>query len=254
MVALPTTSVSPRGSGPSDGGISPYGLPPQTTAPAMPGMPAVMPAVKKPAQPVDAYMSPYTDDVISSALKNLNDVGTQRRNALGADAFASGAYGDARHGVEDANLTKDMADSAGALTAGLKGDAFDKSMGWLNTDLDRQTNIGFQNAALDNQYFQNQLAMMGFNLNQGQNYGDALMGLDQYDRGNNQQQDNVNYQDWLDKRNWDSTKLSEFLSSINGTPGQVGSSSTSPDNSWASLIGSALGGLQGNGGGLFGGN
>jgi hypothetical protein len=199
------------------------------------------------ASPVDAYKNPYTDDVLTSALKTLNDQGTQRRGQLGTEAFQSGAYGDARHGVEDANITKDLGSTAAQLTAGINSDAFDKAMGWLNTDTDRQTNTSEFNAGLDSQWFQNQLAAMGLDsqiqntaFTQGSSLVNALLGLDTYDKTGKQNQDNVDYQDWQDMQNWDANKLSQFLGFINGTPGQTGTQTSTPDNSWASMLASSL--------------
>lgn len=204
-----------------------------------------------PANPVDAYKSPYTSSVIDSALKNLNDVGQQRRNQLGTEAFQSGAYGDARHGVEDANLTTGLARASGDLSSQLNSDAFDKAMGWLNTDVDRQTNTAIANANLDNQWFSNQLAAMGLGnsissnaITQGQSLSNALLGLDTYDKNQQQTTDNLNYADWQDMQNWDANKLSQFLGFIAGAPTASSTTSntsrTTPDNSWASLIGSSL--------------
>lgn len=213
------------------------------------------------ASPVDRYMSPYTGAVLDSAMANLNKVGTQRRNQLGTEAFQSGAYGDSRHGVEDANLTTDLAKTAGDLTAGVNSDAFDKAMGWLGQDTDRQLGASEFNANLDQQNIQNQLQEMGLgndlwtnSLTQGQNYADALLGLDQYDRGYKQDVDNQKYQDFLDKSGWDSSQLSQFMNFINGTPGQTGTSTSTPNNQWASILGAALGNIKTSSGTkLFGG-
>lgn len=212
---------------------------------------------------VDAYRSPYTEGVLQPALKELDNIGQKRRNQLGTEAFGAGAYGDSRHGVESADLTGDMAKAAGELTAGVNADSWDKAMGWLNTDLDRQTSTAFNNANLENQWYSNQqsglnmaqmLEQMG--ITNSQSYADALLGLDEYDRGNTQDQLNVDFEDWLGKEGWDENRLNTFLGFISGTPGQTGTSttSTSPNNSWASMLGSALSGLKNTDGtSLFGG-
>jgi hypothetical protein len=201
------------------------------------------------APSVDAYMNPYKGAVLDSALDGLFKTGQQAKNQLGYDAFSSGAYGDARHGAEAGVLDSNLAKSAGELTAGINSDAFDKGMGWLNTDIDRQTNTALANANLDQNWFNSQLAAMGLGsqlqntaFTQGSSLVNALLGLDTYDKSQQQTEDNTNYQDWLDSQNWDANKLSQFLGFISGTPGQTGTSSTtnSPDNSWASLLGSSL--------------
>lgn len=197
---------------------------------------------------VDAYKSPYTGDVLGSALKKLNEQGQQRRNQLGTEAFGAGAYGDARHGVESASLTKDLASAAGDLTASVNSDAWDKAMGWLNTDLDRQVSTARDNANLEQNWFNNQMAGMNFesllgqtNLSNAQSFTDALMGLDQYDRGVLQDQLNTNYSDWLEGRDYDKNRLSDYLGMITGTPS---SASEPASNSWLSSLAAALGGIK----------
>lgn len=212
------------------------------------------------APSLDAYKNPYTSDVLDSAMKNLNLVGAQRRNQIGTEAFSSGAFGDARNGIENGNLDKDLGTAAGQLTAGINSDAYDKAMGWMNTDVQRQTDTSLANANLDNQWFNNQLSAIGLGnqiqnnaVTQGSNLVNANLGLDTYDKNQQQTVDNVGYQNFLDSQNWDAIKLNQFLGFVNGAPGQTGTTSTtsSPDNSWASLIGSALSGLTSGGTNIF---
>ena len=195
---------------------------------------------------VSAYQNPFEDQVLGSALKTLDDTGKKQRNALGTQAFSSGAFGDARHGVESAALTKDLSEVAADLTSRVKSEGFDKSMGWLNTDLDRQLNTSLSNAALENQWFGNQLdaLQLGEQFNQNaitnsMSFADALLRMDQYDRDISQQGLNVDYEDWLAEQNWDENRLNNLLATIQGIPGQTGttSSSTSPNNSWATILG-----------------
>lgn len=229
--------------------------PPSAATPAptdIPGVPSVPGVPAAPAQPSIAdYMSPYTDSVLQSALKNLDKVGAQRRGQLGSEAFASGAYGDARHGVEDASLTTDLAIAAGDLTSSINADAFDKAMGWNNTDIDRQLGIQLDNANLQGQYLDRGNSIYQNALTNGSSYADALLGLDQYDQSQTQEQLNADYEDWLAQQGYDQNQLSQFLNTINGVPGQSGSSTSTPNNSWAAMLAAALGGLGG-GASIFG--
>jgi hypothetical protein len=228
---------------------------PLATTPALTSATATAPLTN----PVDAYKNPYTKDVLDSALKNMDDVATQRRNQLGTTAFQAGGFGDARHGVEDANITTGLARDEGALTASTNADAYDKGMGWLGQDIDRSIGTSEFNANLDNTYQANQLAEMGLgnslqqnSLTQGQNYADALANLDVSDKGVTQANDNVKYQDWLDRQGYGDSQLAKLIASLSGTPGQAttNTTTTSPNNQWASLLASALSGM--NGSSLFG--
>jgi hypothetical protein len=214
-------------------------MPDATTAPVLPASTAPL---------VDAYKSPYTTDVLGSALTQLNKAGQQRRNQLGSEAFSAGAYGDARHGVEGAQLTDDLTRAAGDLTASVNADSWDKAMGWLNTDLDRQTSTAFNNAALDQGWYDRQLAglttasnLENTALTNGKSMVDAWLGLDQYDRGQTQDQLNVDYDTWLEKTGYDKKQLSDYLSLISGTPAQ---SSEENSNAWLSSLAASLGGIN----------
>lgn len=202
---------------------------------------------------VSAYKNPYDSAVLDTAVKSIGDATKQRRNQLGTEAFGAGAFGDGRHGVESATLTDDMTRAIGDLTGQVNSAGFDKSMGWMGEDLDRQMTAGFNNAQLDNQWFQNQMQALtlGNNLEQGSlangmSLADAMMGLDEYDRGWMQQDKNVEYEDFLAKTGWDDNRLNQFLSVISGVPGQTGTSSStsSPNNSWASTLAASLSGVK----------
>lgn len=214
-------------------------------APTTPGLPAT-------SNPVDAYKTPYTDAVLAPALKKLGDAGQQQRNALGTQAFAAGAYGDARHGVEAGVLDKNLASAAGDLTASVNSDAFDKAMGWLNTDLDRQTGVSEFNAGLDNQNTQNMLQFLGLgntmnqqNISNSQSMINALLGLDQYDKGATQDQLNANYEDWAAANNYDSDQIAKVVAMLSGIPGQTSSTVSTPNNTLADILGAVAGGVTG---------
>lgn len=203
--------------------------------------------------PVDAYKNPFTKDVLDSAMGAIDKTGVQRRNQLGTEAFNAGAFGDGRHGVEDANLTTDLATAKGTLAAQVNGDAYDKAMGWLNTDTDRQTNTALANANLDNQWQANQLGQMSLgnsiyqsNLTNGMSFADALKSLGDSNTATAQNKDNVAYDDWLTKNGYDKAQLTDFMNFMQGTPGQTSTSTTStppPSTDWASMLGSSLSSL-----------
>lgn len=202
---------------------------------------------------VSAYKNPFDQNVLDSAIRDIGDATTKRRNQLGTEAFASGAFGDARHGIESANLTEDALKTIGDFSGKLNREGYESAMGWLNTDLDRQTNTGFQNAMLDQNWLNSQIGLLNLGSNLGQldltnamGFSDALMALDQYDRDIAQQGLNVGFEDWLAQQGWDSNQVNQLLGVLTAQPQATQTTSQTPNNQWAGLLGSALGSLFGN--------
>ncbi|KQZ49703.1 hypothetical protein ASD54_12250 [Rhizobium sp. Root149] len=202
------------------------------------------------------YQNPFTEDVLNAAIRKMTDAGDRQRNALGTQAFGAGAYGDARHGVESDRLTQSLLESIGDLSATTNAQGFESAMGWFNRDLDRQANVAYQNAMLQNQWTQNQISgsdtanKLGLNdYTQNVNWLSFLNGLDQYDRGWTQNDLNANYQDFWAQQNWDQNQLTALLNVLNAIPGQSTTTAvnTQPDNSWASMLGSSLSSAFGGG-------
>lgn len=208
------------------------------------------------------YQNPFTQDVLNAAIRKLNESGDRQRNALGTQAFSAGAYGDARHGIESDRLTDSLLTAIGDLSATTNAQGFESAMGWFNRDLDRQANVAYQNANLQNQWMGNQITgantanNIGLNdYTQQTNWLSFLNNLDQYDRTWTQNDLNSQYQDFWAQQNWDQNQLTALLNVLNAIPGQSSTTAinTQPDNSWASMLGSSLqsafGGSSKSGGG-----
>tara|TARA_R110000737_G_scaffold340221_2_gene362910 strand:+ start:6844 stop:7998 length:1155 start_codon:yes stop_codon:yes gene_type:complete len=203
------------------------------------------------ANTANDYLNPYLGEVLDNSIDRINEQGDRTRNALGTQAFSAGAYGDARHGVEGAALSKDISENIGNLSAQMHAQGYESAMGYLNTDLDRQANIAFQNAGLQSNWIDQNanLAASGnqFGLNDisaTSNWLDTLSGVDQYDRNWTQNGLNSDYEDFWNRSNWDQQQVTGLLNTINAIPGQTGSYSSSsgsvPDNSAFAGIGSFL--------------
>lgn len=208
------------------------------------------------------YQNPFTEDVLNAAIRKLNESGDRQRNALGTQAFSAGAYGDARHGIESDRLTDSLLTAIGDLSATTNAQGFESAMGWFNRDLDRQANVAYQNANLQNQWMGNQITGANTANNIGvndytmnSNWLSYLKDLDQYDRTWTQNDLNSQYQDFWAQQNWDQNQLTALLNVLNAIPGQSSTTAinTQPDNSWASMLGSSLqsafGGSSKSGGG-----
>lgn len=208
------------------------------------------------------YMNPYIKDVLQNAIGDVNTSYDKATNTLGSQAFSSGAYGDARHGIESSELSKNRAKTIGDLSAQTNAQGFESAMNRANQDLDRQANIAYQNAMLQNNWANSQVSgantanSIGLNdYTQNTNWLSMLQNLDQYDRNWTQQQNNADYQDFWGSQNWDQNQITSLLNILNAIPGQsttIGTQST-PENSSSSQLGAALqqalGGSSGSSGG-----
>ena len=77
----------------------------------------------------DAYMSPYTQNVINRSLETLGGAQEQALNKLGAQATAARAFGGSRQGVAEAGTREAYGKQAADLVAGLQEKAFTQALG-----------------------------------------------------------------------------------------------------------------------------
>jgi hypothetical protein len=205
------------------------------------------------------YLNPYLDEVLDNSIRRIDEEGQRSRNRLGTSAFAAGAYGDARHGIESDNLNQSLMEAIGDLSSQVKAQGYESSMGWLNNDLNRQASTAFQNAGLQNQWMSNNANFANMGNNMGLTDYQAttdwlgnLQGFDQYDRNWTQNDLNADYTDFWARENWDQNQLTSLINVLNGIPGQVGSSSTgsasTPNNQSFGDLGAFLSAALGGGG------
>ena len=77
----------------------------------------------------DAYMSPYTQNVINRSLETLGGAQEQALNKLSAQATAARAFGGSRQGVAEAGTREAYGKQASDLVAGLQEKAFTQALG-----------------------------------------------------------------------------------------------------------------------------
>ena len=86
---------------------------------------------------VSSYMSPYTQNVEENALRTLDEQRQRSINQTGDAAIASGAFGGSRHGVMEGVVNAESAKNAGALSAGLRDEAFRNAQSMMTNDQNR---------------------------------------------------------------------------------------------------------------------
>jgi hypothetical protein len=207
---------------------------------------------------IASQMSPYMNQYVSQALApqiqaQNQQFAAQDRN-LNAQATASGAFGDARAGIEAANLTQNQDIARSGLIGNAYTNAFNTAIGAGAQDVGNQMQGGMFNAQM-------QQAGLGRQLTGAQAlqqlYGTNLANLaNQYglsaQAGGAQQQQaqarlNVPYSDYLAAQQWP-FMTQQMMNQTIGTAGGVFKPSetqtkSAPDNSgWATLgsVGAAM--------------
>tara|TARA_R110000744_G_scaffold23139_2_gene58829 strand:- start:122 stop:1810 length:1689 start_codon:yes stop_codon:yes gene_type:complete len=77
---------------------------------------------------LDAYMSPYTQNVINRSLQTLGSAQEQSLNKLGAQATAAGAFGGSRQGIAEAGTREAYGKQAADLIAGMSEKAYTQAL------------------------------------------------------------------------------------------------------------------------------
>ncbi|HXW25606.1 MAG TPA: hypothetical protein VEK73_12755 [Xanthobacteraceae bacterium] len=146
-----------------------------TPAPQV-GLPSVLGANVNPAT---ASLSQYIDPNLQmevaptlQAIQNQAQIAMTGAGGVGSNATAAGAFGDARHGVQNAQTDYNAMLAAGQATGQAYQNAFQNAANLRGVDLSNLMNTQTTNAALQQQQLQNMLGS-----------GNALTNLAQYTTG-----------------------------------------------------------------------
>lgn len=114
---------------------------------------------------IGAFMNPYTQNVTSQALADLERQRQMAANTMGAQASAAGAFGGSRHGIADAMTNEAFARQGANLFGNLQQQGFNTALGGAQTQqgmemsgasqLGNLANLGF---GMGRQINQDQLA------------------------------------------------------------------------------------------------
>src|SRR5690606_35357417 len=75
------------------------------------------------------YFNPYVEQALQPALRKIQEASDDQRRRSGAGATASGAYGDARHGILESQLYRDTGTAMGDVASEFYLDAFRDALG-----------------------------------------------------------------------------------------------------------------------------
>jgi hypothetical protein len=119
---------------------------------------------------MDSYMNPFEDQVVQSALSDLERKYGSTRNQSNMQQAAAGAFGGGRQGIREAAMTDDYLRTVGATSGGLRAQGFNTAAGLGMQDANRSlTADTFNN--------QQQQARNMFDANLGMQYNTQRDGL-----------------------------------------------------------------------------
>jgi hypothetical protein len=156
---------------------------------------------------VGAYMSPYMNNVVDASLSRLTQYGDQMRKGIGSRAHNAGAFGDARHGVAEGELNRSLGDTAGQMIAQGNQAAYqDAVRAW---GADNTTNLQGANALAN---------MAGAGQKMGLTDIGALMQSGALQRGMDQGNLDIAYQDFMNQFYYPIEGLNLRMSALSNSP------------------------------------
>ena len=210
---------------------------------------------------VNQYMNPYLNDVVGSAVSNINQTNAQQQQQALGSAIGQGAYGGDRAGIAQAELARQQGLANNATIANLLGQGYSQAQGQFNQQ--QQTDLATQ--------LQNRTLMSNAGLNlanlgtQGQQAA-IQQAQAQYGYGTAEQQQqqaglSTAYQQYLNQQAFPYQQLSYYAGLASGAAPALGGTTTgssptiSPYNAFSGLgvLGSLGGQSAANSGGFLSG-
>lgn len=164
------------------------------------------------------YMNPYAEGALAPTARRRAEAGALRRNSLQSSAVSRGAFGGSRGAILEGANERDTQTGIDDIYAEGMDRAYREGQGQFNTEQDR-------------------LARAGVEAQRG------LYEAGQLERGVDQANADVNYSDFLERRDWDVTNLDILLRALSGMPG-MGTTQTSTGAPGAGALGGAISGFQ----------
>ena len=211
------------------------------------------------ANTISSAMSPYMNQYVMQALapqlQQMNIQNAATNQATDAQATASGAYGDARTGIQQSNNAFNQAVQQEGVIGNAYNSAFNTAIGAGAQDVSNNLTAQTTNANLANTQLQNQLTgatdLAGLQTQQlgAQTSANTLA---QQNTAENQAGLTANYNNWLQAQQSQLAALGGANSTVaagaTAMPATTTSTTQQPNNSGLALLGALGGGLLGNAG------
>jgi hypothetical protein len=201
---------------------------------------------------IQDYMNPYLQASLDPTLQAIARQGEAARKTIDASATMSGAFGDARQGVESANQMRDENTLVGNTVGQAYNNAFNTAAGLRSQDIANAINTQNANAGYNEQALQ-----------RGATGASDLTNLDKYDTGRqvdlahaleaqgateqatNQAADTAAFNEFMRQQGYGPQMIQLMSQILAASPGNkatdVNATTTAPDNSGFGILGSLLG-------------
>ena len=176
---------------------------------------------------VKAYMNPYVDNVLDrtqSRIREATDFAKQWTSNMAA--HQAGAFGDARHGIADAQIEAKGIQQMGDAAAEGYAAAYDNAQGMRNTDINRMFDVERMNMTEQQQLLE---------------YIDSLYRSGSNQQSLDQQSMNLAYQDFLRQLGYPIEQYNLMTAALTQSPYGSQTSSSQPGPSPAASIAGTLG-------------
>ena len=175
---------------------------------------------------INKYMNPYMNDVVSSAVANINQTNAQQQQNVLGNAVQKGAFGGDRSGIAQAELARQQNLSNNATISNLLGQGFTNAQQEFNTQ--QTTDLANQ---LQNRNLASQAGINLSNLGINQQNAALQQAQAQYNYGNAQQQQqqanlSTAYQQFLNKNQYPYQQLGYLAQLLSGAAPSLGSTTT----------------------------
>ncbi|MEN3377369.1 MAG: hypothetical protein V7604_2724 [Hyphomicrobiales bacterium] len=199
---------------------------------------------------IQDYMNPYLEAALQPQLQAIARQGDADRKRLNAAATFSGAFGDARHGIEASNQSHDENILTNNTIGQGYSNAFNTAAGLRGTDITNAINT--QNLTAQNREAALARAAAGgtdllnldkYNTGRQVDLANALEAQGSKEQANSQAQLDAQYQDFLRRQGYGPDMIKLFTSVLAGTPHDTSSTATTeqPDNSGYGILSALLG-------------
>ena len=172
---------------------------------------------------LDQYMNPYVDKVLGARTRSINESYDTQKAGISANQAATDAFRTGRSDLARSRLGADRIRALDEATNSTKSDAF--------------------NEAMKSYFAQGNQDVNALNATTGAETGriGALAATGATKRGISQAQNDFNYGQFLEKRDWDVNNMNSVLAAIQGINPAAGSTGTTTAKSSGGMLGEMLG-------------
>lgn len=188
-----------------------------------------------------AFMNPYTSQVIDTTLADLDRANQMALNRVGQSAVGAGSFGGSRQGVAEAETNRAFLDQAARTAAQLRASGFGQAQ-------TAAQDLAARNQAAQGQQMSRQLqaadalrAASQAKFNRDIAFAQAQQNLGLGDRDRRQQALDLQYGDFLEQRGFPLQQLAIRQAALSGTP--VGQFAQVPVRRSPLNFGSLIGGV-----------